>query len=79
MVTAALLRTMAITGANGNIGQKIAAHLLQGTKSRHGDPPPGNKSRMITKRLNRLYVSNSGGEVQWHIKLMDDYEGSIPS
>ena len=29
---------MAITGGNGNIGQKIASHLLRGTVSRGGDP-----------------------------------------
>jgi len=29
-------RCMAITGGNGNIGQKIAAHLIKGTVCPHG-------------------------------------------
>eukprot|EP01046_Picozoa_sp_COSAG06_P049317 COSAG06_NODE_7569_length_2456_cov_5.940178_3_plen_29_part_01 len=28
---ASISRTIAITGANGNIGQKLAGHLLAGT------------------------------------------------
>lgn len=34
---ASISRTIAITGANGNIGQKLAAHLLAGTTTIKGE------------------------------------------
>ena len=34
---ASICRTIAITGANGNIGQKLARHLLAGTTTIKGD------------------------------------------
>jgi nucleoside-diphosphate-sugar epimerase len=34
---ATIMRTMAITGANGNIGQKLARHLLAGTTTIRGE------------------------------------------
>ena len=34
---ASISRTIAITGANGNIGQKLARHLLAGTTTIKGD------------------------------------------
>ena len=36
----AISRTMAITGANGNIGQKLARHLLAGTTTIRGEVNP---------------------------------------
>ena len=34
---ASISRTIAITGANGNIGQKLARHLLAGTTTIKGE------------------------------------------
>ena len=73
-------KTMVITGGNGNIGQKIAAHLLQGTRSKQGEQRMDNSCAALESAPAVIFDNTptcATGEVQWHVKLFDDYNGAF--